>query len=58
MISWALDQLEDESYAGWCLSFVEDAIEQSNGIEVFDWGNCGIVLDGGNVIHVLEKIIV
>ena len=35
MISWVLEHLVDEIYARWCLSFVEDAIEQSNGIEVF-----------------------
>jgi len=27
--------LGDAGYAGWCLSFVEDALEQSNGIEIF-----------------------
>lgn len=35
MIAWAMAHLGDESYAGWCLSFVEDAIEKSNEIEVF-----------------------
>lgn len=34
-INWALERLGDTDYAGWCLSFVEDAIEESNGIEIF-----------------------
>lgn len=29
MISWAMAHLEDESYAGWCLSFVHVFIESS-----------------------------
>lgn len=35
MINWALNLLGKEEYIGWCLSFVEDAIEQSNDIEIF-----------------------
>jgi len=35
MISWAKDQLGNSDYAGWCLSFIEDALEKSNGIEIF-----------------------
>ena len=35
MISWAMDHLNDERYAGWCLSFIEDALEISNDIEIF-----------------------
>lgn len=34
-IHWAMDRLGIPDYAGWCLSFVEDAIEESNGIEIF-----------------------
>lgn len=34
-IRWARDRLGETKYAGWCLSFVEDALEQSNGIEIF-----------------------
>lgn len=34
-IAWAMEHMGDASYAGWCLDFVEDAIEQSNDIEVF-----------------------
>ena len=35
MIHWAKDQLGSGDYAGWCLSFIEDALERSNGIEIF-----------------------
>ena len=35
MIDWAKDRIGDTSYAGWCLSFCEDALEISNGIEIF-----------------------
>ena len=35
MIRWAKDQLGNGDYAGWCLSFIEDALEKSNGIEIF-----------------------
>lgn len=35
MISWAKSHLNDTSYCGWCLSFIEDALEQSNNIEIF-----------------------
>ena len=35
MIRWAKDQLGSGDYAGWCLSFIEDALEKSNGIEIF-----------------------
>ena len=32
---WAVERLGDSAYAARCLSFVEDAIERSNGIEIF-----------------------
>ena len=35
MISWAESRLGITDYAGWCLSFIEDALEMSNGIEIF-----------------------
>jgi len=35
MILWAKDKLGSSEYAGWCLSFIEDALEKSNGIEIF-----------------------
>ena len=35
MIRWASEKLGETKYAGWCLSFIEDALEQSNGIEIF-----------------------
>ena len=35
MIRWAKDKLGEAKYAGWCLSFAEDALEQSNDIEIF-----------------------
>lgn len=35
MIAWAMEYLGKREYVGWCLAFVEDAIEESNGIEVF-----------------------
>lgn len=35
MIAWAKEKLGIREYAGWCLSFIEDALEQSNDIEIF-----------------------
>lgn len=35
MIAWAEKEIGNPKYAGWCLSFIEDALEQSNGIEIF-----------------------
>ena len=35
MIRWAERRLGSTEYAGWCLSFIEDALEISNGIEIF-----------------------
>lgn len=35
MLRWAEEQLGNAQYAGWCLSFIEDALEISNGIEIF-----------------------
>ena len=35
MIFWAKSRMGDPNYAGWCLSFIEDALEISNGIEIF-----------------------
>ena len=35
MIRWAESQQGSREYAGWCLSFIEDALEKSNGIEIF-----------------------
>ena len=35
MIRWAEDRLGDTSYTGWCLLFIEDALEKSNDIEIF-----------------------
>lgn len=35
MIAWAEARLGHAEYAGWCLSFAEDALEISNGIEIF-----------------------
>lgn len=35
MIHWAEDRMGNTEYAGWCLSFAEDALEISNGIEIF-----------------------
>ncbi len=35
MIRWAEDRLGETQYAGWCLSFIEDALEIPNGIEIF-----------------------
>ena len=34
-ISWAEEKLGSREYAGWCLPFIEDALEKSNGIEIF-----------------------
>ena len=35
MLGWANDKIGETKYAGWCLSFIEDALEISNGIEIF-----------------------
>ena len=35
MIAWAKSRLGETRYAGWCLSFIEDALEISNNIEIF-----------------------
>ncbi len=35
MIKWAEEKTGDSEYAGWCLSFIEDALEMSNNIEIF-----------------------
>ena len=35
MIRWAESKLGSTAYAGWCLAFIEDALEISNHIEVF-----------------------
>lgn len=39
MISWAQKRIGNSEYSGWCLSFVEDALEISNQIEIFG-GDC------------------
>jgi hypothetical protein len=39
MIAWAKGRLGITEYAGWCLDFIEDALEQSNDIEIFG-GDC------------------
>ena len=35
MIRWAENKLGSRKYDGWCLSFIEDALEKSNVIEIF-----------------------
>lgn len=35
MIRWAEDRIGETKYAGWCLSFIEDALEISNRIKTF-----------------------
>ena len=35
MLRWAESRLGETDYAGWCLSFIEDALELGNGIEIF-----------------------
>ena len=35
MIRFAESKLGSTAYAGWCLAFIEDALEKSNGIEIF-----------------------
>lgn len=39
MIAWAESRLGSPDYAGRCLSFIEDALEQSSGIEIFGGGS-------------------
>ena len=39
MIAWAQSRLGETRYAGWCLDFIEDALEIGNGIEIFG-GDC------------------
>ena len=38
-IAWALAHEDNTEYVGWCLSFIEDAVEQPNDIELFG-GDC------------------
>ncbi len=38
MIMRAKSKLGIPEYAGWCLAFIEDALEQSNDIEIFGDG--------------------
>ena len=35
MICWAESKLGSTEYSGWCLAFIEDALEISNHIEIF-----------------------
>ena len=35
MFRWAESKLGSTAYAGWCLAFIEDALEQSNDTEIF-----------------------
>ena len=35
MIRWAESKFGSTAYAGWCLSFIEDALEISNQIEIY-----------------------
>ncbi|MCR5794647.1 MAG: hypothetical protein K6G61_04795 [Solobacterium sp.] len=35
MIRWAESRLGSTEYAGWCLAFIEDALEISNHIEIY-----------------------
>ncbi len=39
MIGWAQEKIGNSEYSGWCLSFIEDALEISNQIEIFG-GDC------------------
>ncbi len=39
MIAWAESMLGSAKYTGWCLYFIEDALEKSNGLEIFG-GDC------------------
>ena len=39
MISWAQERMGNSEYSGWCLAFIEDALEISNKIEIFG-GDC------------------
>ena len=47
---WAESRLGSTEYAGWCLSFIEDALELPNGIEIFGGdsakGSAGLYADG------------
>ena len=35
MIRWAESKHGSKEYAGWCLAFIEDALEISNHIEIY-----------------------
>ena len=39
MINWAQEKLGNTQYAGWCLAFIEDALEISNDMAIFG-GDC------------------
>ena len=71
MIRFAESKLGSKEYAGWCLAFIEDALEISNHIEVFggdsakescelykevNWGHCGISFGDGRVIHAWDMV--
>ena len=49
MIAWAQKHTGSTEYAGWCLSFIEDALEIGNGIEIFGAdsakGSCELYAD-------------
>ena len=54
MIRWAESKLGSTEYAGWCLAFIEDALEISNHIEIYGGDSakescemCKDVLRGG-----------
>ena len=52
MINWAKEKIGNSQYAGWCLAFIEDALEISNHIEIFG-GACIILEKDGNLISFL-----
>ena len=49
MIRWAESKLGSTEYAGWCLAFIEDALEISNHIEIYGGDSakesCGMYKD-------------
>ena len=49
MIRWAKSKLGSTEYAGWCLAFIEDALEISNHIEIYGGDSakesCGMYKD-------------
>ncbi len=64
IIQWANDKIGFKNYARWCLSFIEDSLENSNNIEIFgrDSARDGKIIYAWNVVRIdnylnIEKLV-